>query len=105
MFGDKPFAEELPGVPTSHELGFDLKISGTSRGYAFAKGTDPAIVEYVSAVIGKALADPEFLAEYAKIGIKNCVRYMDSKTYTEFQNSEHANYKVLCDALGVSKKK
>jgi len=105
VFGDKPFTEELPGVPTSHELGLDLKISGTSRGYAFAKGTDPAIVDFISKVIGRALAEPEFLEEYAKIGIKNCVRYMDSKTYTEFQNAEHANYKVLCDALGITKKK
>lgn len=105
VFGDKPFVEELPGVPTSHELGLNLRISGTSRGYGFAKGTDPAIVEFISKVICRAVEDPAFLEEYARLGIKNCVRYMDNKTYSEFQNSEYANYKALCDQLGVSKKK
>lgn len=102
-FGDMDFSSELPGVPTSEDLGMDLKITGTNRGYGYKKGTDPEIVNYMSALMKKVTEDPRFIEECEKMGLGNCINYKDSTEYRAFAEEEYNNYMELCKSLGIAK--
>lgn len=103
-FGNMDFSGELPGVPTSEDLGMKLKITGTNRGYGYRKGVDPEIVSYMSAIMERVTEDPRFIEECKRMGLENCINYMDSETYREFAKEEYNSYMELCQSLGIAKK-
>lgn len=102
-FGDMDFSSELPGVPTSEDLGMKLKITGTNRGYGYKKGVDPEIVNYMSAIMKKVAEDPRFIEECKRMGLENCINYKDSKEYRTFAEDEYNSYMELCRSLGIAK--
>lgn len=102
-FGDMDFSSELPGVPTSEDLGMKLKITGTNRGYGYKKGVDPEIVNYMSAIMKKVAEDPRFIEECKRMGLENCINYKDSKEYQTFAADEYNSYMELCRSLGIAK--
>lgn len=102
-FGDMDFSSELPGVPTSEDLGMELKITGTNRGYGYKKGVDPEIVNYMSAIMKKVTEDPRFIEECKRMGLENCINYKDAKEYRTFAEDEYHSYMELCRSLGIAK--
>lgn len=103
-FGNMDFSSDLPGVPTSEDLGMKLKITGTNRGYGYRKGVDPEIVNYMSAIMKKVTEDPRFIEECKKMGLEHCINYMDASEYRTFAEEEYNSYMALCQALGIAKK-
>jgi tripartite-type tricarboxylate transporter receptor subunit TctC len=58
----------LPDVPTLVELGYPAGLLGRSYFYAFPPGTDPEIVESLSAAVAIAARDRWLLAQLAEMG-------------------------------------
>jgi tripartite-type tricarboxylate transporter receptor subunit TctC len=74
-----------PGVTTAESQGFKI-YTGTSRGFAFPAGVDPAVAATLSAAIGKAANAPEQKAKLQEMSIE--VRYMDQNQYGTYWTNE-----------------
>ncbi|OCX64460.1 3-phosphoglycerate dehydrogenase [Thioclava sp. SK-1] len=74
-------SDMAPETPTFREQGVDV-ISGTSRGLAVPKGTDPAIVAKLSEAVEKAINDPEYIAKAEAAGVP--VHYIGGADYDTF---------------------
>jgi tripartite-type tricarboxylate transporter receptor subunit TctC len=59
----------LPDVPTTREQGLPDLLTGNWWGMAAPAGTDPAIIDKMSAAIKAALSDPAVRKQYADIGV------------------------------------
>jgi len=59
----------LPDVPTTREQGLPDLLTGNWWGMAAPVGTDPAVIEKLSAAIKAALSDPAVRKQYADIGV------------------------------------
>ncbi|MCI0753481.1 tripartite tricarboxylate transporter substrate binding protein [Teichococcus vastitatis] len=74
-----------PGVPTAESQGFKI-LTGTSRGFAFPVGVDPAVAAALSAAIGKVANAPDQKAKLQEMSIE--VRYMDQNQYGAYWTNE-----------------
>lgn len=74
-----------PGTATAESQGFKI-YSGTSRGFAFPAGVDPAIAATLSAAIGKLATSPEHRARLQEMSIE--LRYMDQERYDAYWTNE-----------------
>jgi tripartite-type tricarboxylate transporter receptor subunit TctC len=61
---------DLPDVPTIAESGFPGYEASNWYAFVAPAGTPPAIIERLSAELGKVLRDPEVAAELAKHGME-----------------------------------
>lgn len=59
----------LPDVPTTREQGLPDLLTGNWWGMAAPVGTDPVIIDRMSAAIKAALSDPAIRKQYADIGV------------------------------------
>lgn len=74
--------EKYPDIPTFAELGMDYPELDQTWGFWTVKGTDPAIIAYLSEKIGKTLESEELAAEWEKITY--FPSYQDTEEYTEY---------------------
>lgn len=74
--------EKYPDIPTFAELGMDYPELDQTWGFWTVKGTDPAIIDYLSEKIGKTLESEELAAEWEKITY--FPHYQDTEEYTEY---------------------
>ena len=92
---------QLPEVPTMIESGFpDFEINGWS-GVATTAGTPGAIVARLETEIGKALADAQTAAAYARTGLT--VRFMGPAEFGKFWDAEIAKFSLAIKHSGASK--
>ena len=99
-FGDEPYVD---GVVTNKDLGIEMSVTGTFRGYAYKTGTSPEVIEYLSAIFELCEKDPSFIAECANLGLDACVNYMGPAQAEEFIQNEYDMYTALCEDLGIAK--
>lgn len=91
---------ELPGVPTMMESGYaDLVIAPWYAVYAPAK-TPAAIVEQVSGVIKRALADADLRGRLANTG--TAIDYLGPADLATFNASEVKRFKAVVEMSGAS---
>ena len=81
IFTEDRYENELPGVPTGKEIGIDL-VSVSNRGYAFKKGTDKAIRDYVGKVFERVVNDPRYIEEMTNLGLIS--DYKPADIYAKF---------------------
>lgn len=74
--------EAYPDIPTFAELGMDYPELDQTWGFWTVKGTDPAIIDYLSSKIELALQSEELAAAWAKITYFPA--YQDTEEYTEY---------------------
>lgn len=99
-FGDSAYVE---GVKTNKDLGIEMSVTGTFRGYAYKVGTSAEVIEYLSAIFKLCEEDPEFIAECANLGLDTCINYMDPEQASEFIQNEYDSYTAFCQDLGIAK--
>lgn len=99
-FGDEPYVD---GVATNKDLGIEMSVTGTFRGYAYKSGTSPEVIEYLSAIFKLCEEDPGFIAECANLGLDTCINYLDPAQATDFIQNEYDSYTVFCQDLGIAK--
>jgi len=97
VFSDERL-EEFPDVPTFAECGINYSMTIPYFGIMAPKGTDPAIVEYLSDSLGECFAnEPEMIEELAALNYvadyKNTADYYDTiksnfETFEEFVGSQ-----------------
>lgn len=80
-------SDMAPDLPTFKEQGVDV-IAGSSRGVAGPAGLPDAIVAKLAGAIGKALADPEYVAKAKAADVP--LDFMDAKTYGAFLETTDA---------------
>ncbi|KUO72190.1 MAG: hypothetical protein APF77_10635 [Clostridia bacterium BRH_c25] len=69
VFG-KERSTMLPDVPTAIETGLCDYVSFSARGYGYAKGVAPSIVEKMTAALAKAIEDPECVKNMNDMGVE-----------------------------------
>ncbi|MBU3931470.1 MAG: tripartite tricarboxylate transporter substrate binding protein [Pseudomonadota bacterium] len=90
-------------VPTARELGYDITM-GRWRGLAVKKGTPPEIVNWLAAVLEKAMKDPAY-SEIAKKSLLDLrPGWKGPAEYGKFWETEFKEYKGILDDLGYTKK-
>ena len=99
-FGDEPYVD---GVKTNKDLGINMSVTGTFRGYAYKAGVSQEVIDYLSAIFKLCEEDPEFIAECANLGLDKCINYLDSAEATAFMQTEYDNYTKFCQELGIAK--
>lgn len=91
---------ELPEVPTFKEIGVDLVIS-SNRGFAAPAGTPKEVVATLEEAFRKASADPEYLAQMAKMGLP--AKFLNSADFGKLIKDEFAIYTEVAKELGIAK--
>jgi len=99
-FGDEPYVE---GVKTNKDLGINMSVTGTFRGYAYKSGVSKEVIEYLSAIFKLCEQDPEFIAECANLGLDKCINYKDPAESSAFMQNEYDSYTKFCKELGIAK--
>ncbi len=99
-FGDRTYVD---GVQTNEDLGMNMSVTGTFRGYAYKAGTPQDVVDYLSAVFKLCIEDPDFIAECKTLGLDTCLNYLDPQGCTEFMQEQYESYTALCQDLGIAK--
>lgn len=99
-FGDKAYVE---GVKTNKDLGMDMSVTGTFRGYAYKAGTSKEVIEYLSAIFERCINDPNFIAECKALGLDECLNYMNPADTEAFMAEQYDGYTKLCQELGIAK--
>lgn len=99
-FGDEPFVD---GVATNKDLGIEMSVTGTFRGYAYKAGTSPEVIEYLSAIFELCEKDPGFIAECANLGLDACINYLNPAEADAFMQDQYDSYTVFCQNLGIAK--
>ncbi len=94
----------LGDAKTASELGLKFRCNATTRGYLVKKGTDPAIVEYLSYLIGEVCKDPAFIQEYMTSGLGPCVTFKGTKEFTEYTRNEYQGFLELARSLKIAVK-
>ncbi|NME35512.1 MULTISPECIES: tripartite tricarboxylate transporter substrate binding protein [Fusobacterium] len=86
----------LPEIPTLGELGYDI-VSGTWRGIAVPKGTDPEIVDTLNNAIEKVTKSEDFnnFMNNANFGVK----YLGPKDFEKFIEDDTKVIKEIIDNL------
>ena len=74
--------DEYPDIPTFAELGMDYPELDQTWGVWTVKGTDPAIIDYLSEKIGATLENEELKAEWAEITY--FPSFMPTAEYTDY---------------------
>ncbi len=82
-----------PDVPTCTELGYPI-IATQTRAFLIKKGTDQAIVDYLSALFGEIAQDPDYIKENIEV-------YKCPANYRPSSEGE-ALIKELCDGYRAS---
>jgi tripartite-type tricarboxylate transporter receptor subunit TctC len=86
----------FPNVPTAKELGADVTL-GVWRGIAVRRGTDEATRAFLEAVIGRAVADADFVNDYVR------QRNLDIRpgflAGKDFDRSVNEEYKAVVNIL------
>lgn len=90
---------ELPDVPSAVEAGFPDFIYGNWWVLSAPKGTDPAVINRLSAEIRTLLADPAIRAKFAEIG--HLPMGLGPAETTAFIRAESAKYKTLIERTGI----
>jgi len=99
-FGDEPYVD---GVATNGDLGIEMSVTGTFRGYACKAGTSQEVIDYLSAIFKLCEENPDFIAECANLGLDKCIRYLDPAQATDFMQNEYDSYTKFCQDLGIAK--
>lgn len=99
-FGDRPYVD---GVQTNEDLGMNMSVTGTFRGYAYKAGTPQDVVDYMSAIFKLCIEDPDFIAECKALGLDTCLNYLDPQECEEFMQGQYDSYTALCQELGIAK--
>lgn len=99
-FGDTQYVE---GVKTHKDLGLDMSVTGTFRGYAMSSETPQEIIDYLSAVFELCEKDPGFIEECANLGLDACIDYRNSEDAEAFMDGQYDSYTDYCVALGIAK--
>ncbi len=81
-------------IPTFKEQGFDI-IMGSDRGMAAPAGIDPAVLAKLSDAVGKAMADPEFLAKAKAQNLP--ITFMSAEEFAAHLVKLNASYQKLWD--------
>ncbi|MCI6151762.1 MAG: tripartite tricarboxylate transporter substrate binding protein [Fusobacterium perfoetens] len=86
----------LPEIPTLGELGYDI-VSGTWRGIAVPKGTDPEIIDTLNKAIEKVTKTEDFnnFMNNANFGVK----YLGPKDFEKFIEDDTTVIKEIIDNL------
>lgn len=86
----------LPEIPTLGELGYNI-VSGTWRGIAVPKGTDPEIVDTLNKAIEKVTKSEDFnnFMNNANFGVK----YLGPKDFEKFIEDDTTVIKEIVDNL------
>jgi len=96
------FADErvpfLPDVPTTMELGYNI-TGGSSRGFAFLRGTPQEAIDKMVEALDKAANDPEFLQKAAEVGLN--VVNMSKEEYEIYWNSKLEEIKQIFVDAGL----
>ena len=87
-------SELFPNVPTLTENGYDLKIP-TTRCFFVKKGTDPAIVEYLSRLFGEMANYKDYIDENHNVYVTS----VDYKPAAEAQKLIDATYAACSELL------
>jgi tripartite-type tricarboxylate transporter receptor subunit TctC len=82
----------LPGVPTAHDLGFDIEIS-TERGFAVRRGVAADIIARLEEAIATAVTDPEFLR--GTTSDEMSVAYLSGPDWTKSMAARKARYEAI----------
>ncbi|MGE0221760.1 MAG: tripartite tricarboxylate transporter substrate binding protein [Acetobacteraceae bacterium] len=85
---DKQRSTLMPEIPTAAELGYPTIISSSTRGLAAPRGTPPAVVEYLTAALRKAMENPEHVRRMQDVGLE--VRIMTGADYAAYLQNQHA---------------
>lgn len=90
---------ELPDVPTAAEAGFPDLLFGNWWVLAAPKGTDPQVINRLSAEIRQQLGQADIRAKLADMG-QVPLAYGPAETAT-FMRAESAKYKTLIERTGI----
>ncbi len=89
----------LPDVPTAAEAGFPDLVFGNWWVLSAPKGSDPTVIDRVSAEIRQLLGDPSIKARLAEMG-QVPLGYAPAET-AAFMRAESARYKTLIERTGI----
>lgn len=89
----------LPDVPTAAEAGFPELVFGNWWVLSAPKGTDPAVIEQVSAEIRKSLDEASIKGRLAEMG-QVPLGYAPAET-AAFMRAESTKYKNLIERTGI----
>lgn len=84
---DKERSKFLPDVPTTAELGYPTIISSSTRGIVAPKGTPPAALQKLEAVLAKAMANPEHVKRLDDLGFG--IKAMPSSEFAAYWLEQH----------------
>ncbi|MCL2381808.1 MAG: tripartite tricarboxylate transporter substrate binding protein [Treponema sp.] len=98
VFSEERFEDDLPGVPTAREIGVDL-VSSSYRGFAFRRGVDRAIVDYMARVFELVSQHPDYIQEMINLGLPNT--FLGPEDYTGLVRQEVESYAVVVRELGL----
>ena len=98
VMGNQRIAD-LPGVPTAVESGFPELLFGNWWVLSAPKGTDPKIVNRLSAEVRAVLADPAIRAKLAEVGQTTLA--LGPQESTNFVRTESNRFKTLIERNGI----
>jgi len=98
VMGNQKIAE-LPGVPTAAEAGFPDLLFGNWWVLAAPKGTDPKIVNRLSAEVRSVLADPTIRSKLAEAGQTTLA--LGPQESASFVRNESNRFKTLIERNGI----
>jgi len=84
---DNERSKFLPDVPTTKELGYPTVISSSTRGIAGPKGIPAPVVAKLTAVLKKAMEDPDHVAKMEAAGL--AVKIMVGAEYERYYKETH----------------
>lgn len=93
--------KELPDVPTSVELGYDVDV-GYFRAIGAPKGTPQPVIDKLIGICKKVVADPDFIAHLAKRGISPTPKY--GADFGAWLKKQDEIYGASAKAAGLSVK-
>jgi tripartite-type tricarboxylate transporter receptor subunit TctC len=93
--GDTERSAFEPDVPTYQESGYDV-VQANSRAIAAPKGTDTAIIQYLSDCFMAAAQDPDVIAQMSELNVPYDA--MDYKTCQENFDGYYQEYLALWDS-------
>lgn len=98
VFSGERFENDLPGVPTAREIGVDL-VSSSYRGFAYRRGVDRAIVNYMARVFELVSQHPDYIQEMINLGLPNT--FMGPEEYTQLVRREAEASEIILRELGL----
>lgn len=99
-FGDRTYVD---GVKTNVEMGMEMDVTGTFRGYAYKTGTPQDVIDYLSAIFKLCIEDPAFVEECRNLGLDTCLNYLNPEEAQAFMKEQYVSYTELCQELGIAK--